>query len=181
VGRVGVVPVLRLGGLTGRDIVVAIRPKSHDLGKPANLIGQDLMRGLLLRHEQGRWSLVRRTESATVTDRVTFVVPLLAPGLPMVGVRDPHGVLRYALIDTGAPMAIPMSKTPKGAWHLEGFPNAVPLNVPEGNSEGCSHLRVGEWPISLLIGLDFLSAADWVLDFEGAEWRFLAPSAPRGS
>ncbi|MBL9086873.1 MAG: retroviral-like aspartic protease family protein [Planctomycetia bacterium] len=176
-GRIAVLPVLQLGGLTGRDVEVAVVPRPHDLGKPGNLIGQDLLRGLLLRHRAGRWTLLRRSPEAAAADRPAFIVPLLAPGLPMVRVRDPSGAPRFALIDTGAPMDIPTARTSGGRWQLEGFPNALPLQAPEGTTDATAHLRVRDWPISLLIGLRSLSAADWVLDLEAGEWRFLAPSA----
>lgn len=175
-GRLGVVPTMRIGGLTGRDVGVALRPAAHSLERPQNLIGQDLLRGLLLRHAGGRWTLLRRTPEAVAADRPEFVVPLLAPGLPMVRVRDPNGAQRFALIDTGAPMAVPTVRSPRGAWHLEGFRDALPISAAAGTTEGSPHFRLGEWPIALLIGLDSLSAADWVLDLEGAEWRFLGPA-----
>lgn len=177
-GRIAVVPTLRIGGLTGRDVEVALHPTPHDLASPKNLIGQDLLRGLLLRHVSGNWSLIRRTPDAVAADRPTFVVPLLAPGLPMVRVRDPNGEVRFALIDTGAPMAIPMARTPKGAWHLEGFRGAIPISAAAGTTDASAYLRIGEWPVSLLIGLDSLLAADWVLDLEGGEWRFLGSAKP---
>jgi len=89
------------------------------------------------------------------------------------------GGLRYALIDTGAPVQVPTTRMRAGSWRLDGFPDALRIDVPEGTVDADARFRVVSWPISLLLGLESLATADWVLDLEGGEWRFLT-SARRG-
>jgi hypothetical protein len=172
-GRLAVVPRLEVGSLVGRDATVQLLASTHSWEEPANVLGEDLLRGLLLRHVGGRWDLVPRTAAPAGVARE---VPLLAPGLPMVRVVDERGRPGFGMIDTGAPEAIATTRASLGRWRVVGLGDAMVLDARE--SFDAPDPRVGRWRVDVLIGLGPLSRADWVLDMEGAAWRFLA-TAPR--
>ncbi len=159
----------RMGGLAGQDATVVLVPKPHSLGSMANIIGMDMLWTLVLRHRSGSWSLIR--EDLASTSERGVVIPLVAPGLPLVDLVDAQGRRVYGLIDTGAPVTVAVTEKDEGAYELRSPSGRTLMRLETEKTAGWEGLRVGGHALPVLIGLKDLAKIDFDLHLGSGVWR----------
>jgi hypothetical protein len=168
-GRAGRLSTLHAGSLTGRGAAVALIPALHSLNRPTNIMGMDLLWTLVLRHRDGKWSLINANRATP--DPAHLSVPLQAPGLPLVTLVSESGGTVHGLIDTGAPKTHAVTDENEGTYALFAADGRRLVSFETRDSVDWRGLRVGGYAVSVLIGLDVLASLDFDLDPGAGVWR----------
>ncbi len=101
------------------------------------------------------------------------MVPLEAPGLPLVSLVDESGHRVHGLIDTGAPMTAAVTEGDEGTYEVRARDGRVLVRAETVHTVNWPGLRIGGHRVTLLIGLDVLESIDFELDLGGGSWRLI--------
>lgn len=178
-GHMGHLPVVRMGGIEGRNLTVAVVTASEIPDVERNILGILHLHRTQLEHRGARWTL-RSGASRLPTSEPGWAVVRLEPGTPVVRVMDPAGRPVHALIDSGAYSSFAVGQGRTGTYRIVATDGAPVHDIPVGRRESrrIDPQAFGGHEISLVLGMDVLTSREWRLTFDRATWA-IAPHRAR--
>ncbi len=164
----GELPLLTIGSMQARRAVFQVRPRANDLRRPANVLGLDVLQGLVLARHGPGWVL---TSNPRPPRPGAVVVRMAAAGLPLLPLEI-SGMSAAGLIDTGAPTSHGIGRT-IDAWQLRLPGNRATPGQRGPAAGGLTGLQVNRTPVDVLIGLDFVERVFAAIDFRSGQVELL--------